>query len=172
MAERGILCAGIDQRRARNLQRALEQVEQSLLTNVENLKARALRASLLRRMGRTAEAQAAIGDSLALDRLDFRMMAERFLLTGKEQDRDIFLAALEGDVQTLLDVSFDLAWCGFPTGCLCPVAGVQQRTGSGSHPMLWYTLSWLAAALNKKRQPEYLATGGGSFAALLLSGAA
>lgn len=138
---------------------ALEQVEKSLLTNVENLKARALRASLLRRMGRIAEAQPAIGDSLALDRLDFRMMAERFFLSGSRQDRDLFLTALEGDVQTLLDVSFDLAWCGSRQDAflLLHACGTE---GALNHPMLWYTLSWLAGELNEEAAAmEYLARG-------------
>ena len=137
---------------------ALELVEKSLLTNVENLKARALRASLLRRMGRTEEAQTAIRDSLAIDRLDFRMMAERFLLTGKEQDRDAFLAALDGDIQTLLDVSFDLAWGGFQQDAFVLLQACNTN-GPWNHPMIWYTLSWLAAALNKKSAAfEYLAS--------------
>src|ERR1017187_5259599 len=137
---------------------ALELVEKSLLTNVENLKARALRASLLRRMGRTEEAQTAIRDSLAIDRLDFRMMAERFLLTGKEQDRDAFLAALDGDVQTLLDVSFDLAWGGFQQDAFVLLQACNTN-GPWNHPMIWYTLSGLAAALNKKSAAfEYLAS--------------
>ena len=141
-----------------NLQLALEQVEKSLLTNVENLKARALRVSLLRRLGRTAEAQGAISDSLALDRLDFRMLAERFLLTGKEKDRDIFLAALEGDVQTLLDVSFDLAWCGLPKDAFVLLQACSNA-GGWEYPLLWYTLSWLATALNRKTAAfEYLVT--------------
>ena len=141
-----------------NLHVALEQVETSLLTNVENLKARALRVSLLRRLGRTAEAQSAISESLALDRLDFRMLAERFLLTGKDKDRDTFLDALEGDVQTLLDVSFDLAWCGLPKDAFVLLQACCSA-GGWEYPMLWYTLSWLATALNRKTAAfEYLVT--------------
>src|SRR3984885_4450853 len=141
-----------------NLPLALEQVEKSLRTNVENLKARALRVSLLRRMGRTVEAQTAIAESLALDRLDFRTMVERFLLTGKEKDRDAFVAALEGDIQTLLDVSFDLAWSGLQKDALVLLQACCDA-GKWEYPLLWYTLSWLASALNRKTAAfEYLVT--------------
>lgn len=141
-----------------NLPLALEQVEKSLRTNVDNLKARALRVSLLRRMGRTAEAQAAIADSLTLDRLDFRMMAEQFILTGKGKDRDAFVAALEGDIQTLLDVSFDLAWCGLQKDAFVLLQACCNA-GEWEYPLLWYTLSWLASALNRKTAAfEYLVT--------------
>ncbi len=68
-----------------DLQLALEQVEKSLRTNVDHLKARALKAALLRRLGRTAEAQAVIDASLALDRLDFRMMAETVPLVAEQR---------------------------------------------------------------------------------------
>ncbi len=58
MAERWILRTGIDQRRdAEIFTLALEQMEQSLRTNADNLKALALKAALLRRMGRTEDAQ-------------------------------------------------------------------------------------------------------------------
>jgi len=141
-----------------NLPLALEQVEKSLRTNVENLKARALRVSLLRRMGRTAEAQTAIAESLALDRLDFGTMVERFLLTGEEKDRDAFVAALEGDIQTLLDVSFDLAWSGLQKDALVLLQACCNA-GKWEYPLLWYTLSWLASALNRKTAAfEYLVT--------------
>jgi tetratricopeptide (TPR) repeat protein len=109
-------------------------------------------------MGRTAEAQTAIADSLALDRLDFRMMAEQFLLTGKEKDRDAFVAALEGDIQTLLDVSFDLAWSGLQKDALVLLQACCNAV-KWEYPLLWYTLSWLASALNRKTAAfEYLVT--------------
>lgn len=125
---------------------ALEQVEKSLLTNTENLKARALKASLLRRVGRTAEAQAVIENSLALDPLDFRIMAERFIASDGE-NLVAFLDALQGDMQTLLDVAFDLAWSGLREDALL-LLDACSRDKRLNHPMLLYTHSWLSDALN------------------------
>ena len=130
---------------------ALEQVEQSLLTNAASLNARGLKAALLRRMGRTADASAVIGETLALDRLCFRMMAERFLLNHELQDLNAFIDALDGDIQTLLDVGYELAWSGATRRCLRTAAGLQPR-GVHGHPMLWYTLSWLAFSLGDEQQ--------------------
>jgi tetratricopeptide (TPR) repeat protein len=139
-----------------NLPLALEQIEKSLQTNVESLKARALKASLLRSMGRVMDAQAVIVESLAIDCLDFRLMSERFLLTGKDEDRDTFVSALDGDVQTLLDVSFDLAWCGFQKDAFALLQACSD-VGDWHHPMLWYTLSWLATSMHNEAQAmEYL----------------
>jgi tetratricopeptide (TPR) repeat protein len=128
---------------------ALEQVETSLRTNADNLKARALRALILRRMGRVEETQAEIDASLALDRLDFRMCAERFLLTRSEEDLLALVNGLDGDLQTLLDVAFDLAWCGAQEDAALVLEACAQAE-RWDHPMLWYTLAWLAATLAKE----------------------
>jgi tetratricopeptide (TPR) repeat protein len=134
-----------------NLPLALEQVEQSLLTNCHHLKARALKAALLRKTGRGDEARAVIGDSLALDRLDFRMTAERFLLSRESQDFRAFLDALGQDVQTLLDVTYDLAWSGMRDDAFFLLAACVREQGC-AHPMLCYTLSWLAVSLGLDAQ--------------------
>jgi len=135
---------------------AMAEVEQSLLTNSENLKASALKASLFRRMGRNAEARALIEDSLARDRLDFRAMAERFLLSRREDDLRAWIAALNGDVQTLLDVTFDLAWEGLQDDAFLLLKGCSEAP-TWNHPMVPYTLSWLAANLHEETLAgEYL----------------
>jgi tetratricopeptide (TPR) repeat protein len=140
-----------------DLELALEQLEASLRTNSDHSKARALKASLLRRLERLAEARAIIDDSLALDRLDFRMMAERFLLSRSDQDFNALFVALEGDLQTLLDVTFDLAWSGLPDDAFLLLESCPEDA-RWDHPMRWYTLSWLAAALNKPASAaEFLA---------------
>ena len=136
---------------------ALEQVETSLRTNSENLKARALKAALLRRLGRSAEAQVEIEATLALDMLDFRMRTERFLLTQDADDLAALVTSLEGDLQTLLDVVFDLAWSGFREDALLLLEACAKAE-RWDHPMLWYTLAWLAAAPPKRgKAAEYAA---------------
>ena len=134
-----------------NLDLALEQVEQSLLTNSENLKARALKASLLRRMGRTFDAEGIVREALILDQLDFRMMTERFLQTRSDSDLEALTIALDGDIQTLLDVGYDLASSGLRDDALVLLQSCG-RSELYDHPMLWYTLSWLSNALHKKEQ--------------------
>jgi tetratricopeptide (TPR) repeat protein len=138
---------------------ALEQVERSLRTNVENLQARALRASLLRRLGRVDEAREEISATLFLDPLDFRTMAEHYLLTLGEEALRAFVSALDGDIQTLLDVIYDLAWCG-----LGDDAFDLLRTSIGEsqwdQPMLWYTLAWLSSLPGRDEEArKYTARG-------------
>ena len=129
---------------------ALEQIKKSLKTNLENLKARALKTSLLRRLGRKEEAQEEISATLSVDPLDFRTRAEKYLLTRGSEDLRAFLSALEGDVQTLLDVVYDIAWCGLrddAAGMLQYCVGEAQL----DHPMVWYTLSWLYSLLGREQ---------------------
>ena len=130
---------------------ALEQVELSLDADGNNLKARALKAALLRRLGRTDEARALVEYSLAQDPLDFRMMAERVLLGQENKEFRAYLDALEGDVQTLLDVSFDLAWSGLRDDAFFLLQACSSETGF-EYPMLAYTLAWLAAMLGKEKE--------------------
>jgi tetratricopeptide (TPR) repeat protein len=134
-------------------QRALEEVHESLLTNSENLQSRALQVSILRRMGKLEEAQKEIAAAAAIDRLDFRRMAEQYLLTRSADDLSSFCAALQKDVQTLLDVTFDLAWSGLLEDAfdlLNACVGKEKL----NHPMAWYTLSWLASQQNKEDQAD------------------
>jgi len=129
-----------------NLYLAMEQVESSLLTNTANLDARSLKAALLRRMGRSEDARILVAETLELDPLCFRIIAERFLLTREQEQLRAFVAALEGEVQTLLDVTYDLAWSGLRDDAYALLDACIQES-RWSHPMLMYTASWLAALL-------------------------
>ncbi|HZL52811.1 MAG TPA: DUF5107 domain-containing protein [Terracidiphilus sp.] len=136
-----------------NISLAMEQVKLSLLTDASNLNARALKASLLRRSGRADDAQDVIDETLALDPLCFRMMAERSLPGREPRDLRAFIAALEGDVQTLLDVSYDLAWSGLRDDAFVLLQACSQEP-CFRHPMVLYTLSWLAALLGHGPQSQ------------------
>jgi tetratricopeptide (TPR) repeat protein len=132
-----------------DLRGALEQVERCLRTNEDNLKAHALRTALLRRLGRESEAQTAMAETLALDALDFRTLAEEFLLMRSSENLSHFLAALGGDIQTLLDVGYDLAWSGLPDDAFTLLLACSESL-KWDYPMLWYTLGWLASLVHRK----------------------
>lgn len=136
---------------------ALEQVERSLVTNVANLKARALKVSLLRRLGRQDEARNEIAAGLSLDPLDFRTIAEQFLLTRDDEELRAFVTALDGDIQTLLDVVYDLAWCGLGEDA-ADLLEACIGEARWDQPMLWYTLSWLCSLLGREKESSEYAT--------------
>ena len=134
---------------------ALEQVDESLLTNAETLKSLALRAALYRLTGDREAAQQAIEAGLSLDPLDFRMMAERFFLTRNQDALSDFCTNLHTDVQTLLDVTFDLAWSGLFADALELLGACITKAGI-DYPVAFYTASWLASLLHKEgEQAEF-----------------
>ncbi len=75
--------AVIDARHGR-MERALGHIERALVKNSHNVKARGLKACLLRRTGRTEEALAQVLDNLKLDPFDFVSGNERICLEGDE----------------------------------------------------------------------------------------
>ncbi len=133
---------------------ALEQVERSLSPNAPSLSARALKASVLRRMDRIQQAEALIDETLALDPLCFRMVAERFFLSRNQADLQAFIDSLEGDVQTLLDIVYELAWSGLGEDALLLLESVANATPL-DHPMLGYTLAWLAVQLGRAAEAPH-----------------
>ena len=134
---------------------ALKQIEESLLTNADNLKGRALRAALCRLTGDDGAARQAIEEGLSLDPLDYRMMAERFLLTRNKADLSEFCTKLGNDVQTLLDVTFDLAWSGMFSDAQELLTSCITESGF-DYPIALYIASWLASLLHKEgEQAEF-----------------
>lgn len=122
-----------------NLPLALDQADRSLETDSANLKARALKAAVLRRMHRGGDAEEVASEALGLDRLDFRIMAEGYLVSRDESILREYIVALDNDIQTLLDVAYDLAWSGLRDDAYSLLMACRQE-GSWDHPMLWYTL--------------------------------
>lgn len=74
--------AAIDAR-GRRYSKALLHVEKSLVKNAHNVKARGLKAYLLRMLGRTEQARAWVEENLALDPFDFVSCSEQVLLQDK-----------------------------------------------------------------------------------------
>lgn len=73
--------AAIDARRGRK-KLALEHIQRALVKNAHNVKARGLKAYLLRQLGRREEALRQVQDNLSLDAFDFVSGNERILLEG------------------------------------------------------------------------------------------
>ncbi|WP_312503502.1 DUF5107 domain-containing protein [Lacrimispora sp.] len=69
-----------------NYDNALELVEKGLVRNTHNIKARALKAYLLRRLGRTAEARAFIAENLKVDSFDYVSRMESAYLEPERQE--------------------------------------------------------------------------------------
>ena len=113
---------------------ALDHLRRSLRTESENLNARNLEVMVLRELGKTAEADALLQETRALDRLD---TWSRYLESG---------AAPAGG-QQILDLSFDLARAGFNAAALKILSSADLASADGSVPVILYLKALLYAQL-------------------------
>ncbi len=129
--------AAIDARGGR-YDRALEHAERALVKNAHNVKARGLKAYLLRKLGRIEKAARWIEENLELDPFDFVSVSEKILLglcDGAE-----FTEKTRGFRENILMTARDYA----EFGAYAEALDVLNRCGDDA-PMLWYYRAYYAA---------------------------
>ena len=135
--------AAIDARRGR-FASALELAERSLVKNAHNIKARGLKAYLLRRLGRLSRALAWTEENLALDAFDFVSANERVLLQGLSEDGNV-----PGQQADEMKRELCRRMRDFPDNYLMAARDYAEFGAYGealgllgecrtAHPMLWY----------------------------------
>lgn len=109
---------------------ALELVERSLVKNSHNVKARGLKAVLLRKLNRVEAAEKWRAENLELDAFDYVTLFENVLA---EKDADEFQERSRGFYETYLQTARDYAeyGCLEETICILKSCAVQQ-------PMIYY----------------------------------
>lgn len=111
---------------------ALENLDRVLAVDAENLRARDLKAVVLRRLGRGFEAAAFLRETLALDPLDWWACH----LCGR---------TLRCDTQVRLDLALDCARAGLFAEALDLLAQAKPEPHSGTAPLVEYYRGWLHA---------------------------
>jgi tetratricopeptide (TPR) repeat protein len=109
---------------------ALQHLDLALRLNTDNLRARSLKAIVLRRLNRATESETLINETLALDPLDWWAR----LLKGE---------ALTCDTQTRLDLVLDHARAGLYPEALQLLSGATPESFSGTAPLVHYYAAWL-----------------------------
>jgi tetratricopeptide (TPR) repeat protein len=110
---------------------ALEHLDGALRLNTGNLRARDLRALVLRQLGRDAEAGQCVRETLKLDPLDWWARC----LAGD---------TVRCDNQTRIDIALDFAAAGFIADAVRLLEKAEPETMSGTAPMLhYYKAAWL-----------------------------
>ena len=123
---------------------ALDHLSHALRFNTDNLRARNLKVIVLRKLGRRAEAEMLLSQSLALDRLDGWGQH----LTGKKTSCDL---------QARLDVAHDYARAGFLTEATTLLKAATVKATDlpdqswGALPLVHYTIGWLEQRRGDKR---------------------
>jgi tetratricopeptide (TPR) repeat protein len=115
---------------------ALEHIDRSLRMNADNLRARNLRAIVLHKLGRDAEADETLRATRELDPLDWwaRHLADE---------------PLRCDTQTRLDIALDFARGGFFTQAIHVLQTATPEPGTA--PLVGYYLGWLYEQLGNKK---------------------
>lgn len=126
-------------------EKALSEVNQSLSTNNKDNRAVALKASLLRKLGKPDDALFTIYPILTADPLDFRMKNEYYLLLkeqGNEQKATEVLAAVEKEMRQFDDNYLELAISYLNDGLLKEAEDILLRY-TGENPFFDYYLGYI-----------------------------
>ena len=132
-------CAQISLMQGR-LEDALDEIDRSLIRNWHHHKARALKAAILRKMGRKEDALRLIEDSLDIDKFNFGCRYEKYLLTGDVADLQILKELMRGEAHNYDEIALD--YCG--AGCWTEAASLWNIASSENAvtPMTYYYWGW------------------------------
>ena len=134
-------------------EQALTFLDRSLAMNARNTRAMNLRAAVLRRLGRTDEAEAQLLAAAKIDPLDFFAGNEYYLLL-KARGEELTAGAMLGgfarwirtDVQNCLELAADYAAAGLWDEALDVIGRrlAREPDAAKAHPMLYYFGAWYA----------------------------
>ncbi len=133
--------------------RAVSHLDLSLRADPDHLKARNLKTTILRKLGRIDEAQALAEATIELDALDLYSRNELCLLQGSCQKKVFQL--FRGETQTYLDIAFDYARAGlWQDADDLLISYLTSHNSANAYPMLWYARAYFAERLNKTEQAK------------------
>ncbi len=138
--------------RKKDLRGALEFIEKGLVKNAHNIKARGLKAVLLRSLGRTNEARKWVEENLALDPFDY-VSGRELILLGSEGEKaaakERLAGLMRGFVQNYVQAAIDLREGGFYEDALDMLEGFD-----GAWPMVDYYRADCLKALGRGEEAK------------------
>ena len=144
--EMGFYYLGCIEAERKNFAGALALTEKGLVKNWHNVKARGLKAYLLRKLGREDQARAWIGESLAIDPFDYLSRLELVRLDG--EGRETVTALARDFHETWLRVARDYA----QFGAYAEAVDVLELCES-PWPMLYYYKAYYQGKLGAENGP-------------------
>lgn len=136
---------------------ALDRVDRSLIRNWHNHKARQLKVSILRKLGRTAEAIQLVNESLTIDRFNMGCRFEKYLLTGNSGDLKELNTLMRRAVHPHIEYAIDFASAGLYKEAEQLLSYCITDEGR-VYPMVYYALGYFAsqAGDQEKAKAYYL----------------
>ena len=120
---------------------ALDEVERSLFSNSHNHQARALKACVLRKMGRKEEALSWIQESYKIDRFNYGCMMEEYLLTDRQEVLNHLVALMHGFANNYHELTFDYLKAGLEEEA-AKVLQVAIDNQSEPSPLTYYYMAY------------------------------
>ncbi|MGL4851064.1 MAG: DUF5107 domain-containing protein [Phocaeicola sp.] len=127
-------------------QDALDRIDRSLIRNWHNHKARQLKSSLLRKLGRIDEALTLIQDSLRIDSFNMGCRFEHYLLTNDEAILKELKGLMRGNPHSYLAYALDFAEAGFYNEASQLLLECDAH-GPTLYPMTYYALAYFATQM-------------------------
>lgn len=131
-----------------NWEDALYEIDKSLLRNWHNLRGRHLKAIILRRLGRTAEALAFIENSLSIDRFNFGCGLEKYFISGNEADKEALMVLMRQEAHNYEELALDYASAGCWDEALF-VADTAIQASVSNQTLLHYYKAWFLLNLGR-----------------------
>lgn len=147
-------CAQISLMRNR-LDDALDEIDRSLIRNWHNHKARALKATLLRKTGRNDEALKLIEESLGIDRFNYGCLFEKYLITGDDDTLQLLKTMMRRCANNYDEIALDYCAAGCTSEAL-KLWNIAIEEGALT-PMTYYYMGWCNAATDAEAAKELFA---------------
>lgn len=133
-----------------HMEDAKEEIENCLIRNTHNHKARALKAAILRHAGKQDEAIAWCEESLKIDQFNYGCLFELFLSTGDKKYLDKMVEMMHGMPNNYDELALDYAGAGLYDEALKVLqAAIDNKAVT---PMTYYYLGWV---LRKKDTDDW-----------------
>lgn len=126
---------------------ALEHVDKALIKNWHNHKARQLKASILRKLGKKELALRLIEDSLEIDLFNIGVIFEKYLITKDSKVLDEIKSLLQSKVHTYIEYAIDFMGAGMYDEALTLLDVIKDS----SYPMVHYFIGYLHFLKNETK---------------------
>ena len=123
---------------------ALDELERALISNSHNHQARALKATVLRKLGRKDQALTWIQESYRIDHFNYLCMVEEHLLSNNDEPLNCMVKLMHGNIYNYHEIALDYMHAG-----LDKEAVLVLQTAISHHveesPLTYYYLAYLSS---------------------------
>ena len=132
-----------------NWEEALDELNRALISNSHNHKARAMKAAVLRKLGRKAEALAWINESYKIDPFNYVCMVEEHLLTGDNAPLARMVELMHGNIYNYHETALDYMQAGLKDEAVL-VLQTAIKHGVEESPLTYYYLANIVSLADAK----------------------